>query len=78
MIKPCGTCHGRNGEGGMHDSARLNGQGRDYFIASMEAFKEEDRTNDVYSRMRLIAMEMTDEEIEAVADFYSAVPPADE
>jgi len=78
MLKPCGTCHGRNGEGGMHDSATLVGQGRDYFIASMEAFRDEDRTNDIYSRMRLIAEVMTDEEIEAVAYFYAAVPPVED
>jgi len=78
MIKPCATCHGRKGEGGMHDSAKLTGQGRDYFIATMQAFQEEDRTNDVYSRMRLIAMELTEEEIEALADYYAAVPPVEE
>lgn len=78
MLKPCATCHGRNGEGGQHDSAVLTGQSLDYFIATMEEFKESDRENDIYSRMRLIAEQLTEEEIAALADYYAAVPPVEE
>ena len=39
------------------------------------AFKEGDRSNDVYSRMRLIAEALTDEEIEALAAYYAAALP---
>lgn len=38
----------------------------------MEAFQEGDRTNDIYSRMRLIAKVLTTKEIQALADYYSA------
>lgn len=78
MLKPCATCHGQNAEGGQHDSAALVGQSYDYFIATMEAFKEGDRGNDIYSRMRLIAEQLTEEEIVALADYYAAEPPAGE
>ncbi len=78
MLKPCGTCHGRNGEGGQHDSATLTGQSYDYFVATMEAFKEGDRGNDIYSRMRLIAEQLTEEEIVALAEYYAAEPPVEE
>ena len=73
MLKPCSTCHGQNGEGGKYDSAALTGQNYDSFIEMMEAFKEGDRTNDIYSRMRLIAQVLTEEEIKALADYY-AIP----
>ncbi len=77
MIKPCSTCHGQNGEGGKYDSPALTGQDRDSFIEMMEAFKTGERTNDVYSRMRLIAQPLTTEEIQAVADYYSAAGTAE-
>ncbi|WP_428087454.1 c-type cytochrome [Candidatus Thioglobus sp.] len=72
MLKPCSTCHGQNGEGGKYDSAAITGQNKDAFIEMMEAFKEDDRTNDIYSRMRLIAKVLTKEEIQALADYYAA------
>lgn len=77
MLKPCSTCHGQNGEGGKYDSPALTGQNRDSFIEMMEAFKEGDRTNDIYSRMRLVAKELSAQEINALADYY-AVPEATE
>ncbi|TNG00424.1 MAG: cytochrome c4 [Gammaproteobacteria bacterium] len=78
MLKPCATCHGRKGEGGKYDSARLTGMSRDYFVTTMTEFKEGDRENDIYSRMRTVAEVLTEEEIEALADYYSAEPPPEE
>jgi len=78
MIKACGSCHGRKGQGGKHDAATLNGMSRGYFVTTLTEFKEEDRTNDIYSRMRDIAEPLTEVEIEALADFYSAAPPPEE
>lgn len=78
MVRACNSCHGQNGEGGEYDMPALNGQRSGYFITAMEEFKEEDRTNDIYWRMRDIAKELTDEEIEELASYYSAVPLEDE
>lgn len=78
MLKPCATCHGREGEGGQHDSARLTGASIGSFTAAMEEFKQGDRSNDIYSRMRLIAEVLTADEIATLADFYAAKPPADD
>ena len=78
MIKPCASCHGRDGLGGKHDSATLVGLRRNYFVETMIAFQEEDRVNDIYSRMRTIAMALTEEEIEALADYYAAKDPEDD
>ncbi len=78
MLKPCASCHGRDGLGGKHDSATLVGLRRNYFILTMEQFQEEERVNDVYSRMRLIATALTEEEIAALADYYAAKDPEDD
>ncbi len=75
MVRACNSCHGQNGEGGMYDMPALNGQSKGYFVATMEEFKEEDRTNDIYWRMRDIAKELSEDEIEELANYYAAVDP---
>lgn len=45
----------------------------------MLAFKEGDRTNDIYSRMRYVSEALTEAEIEALADYYASdLPEEDE
>ena len=39
----------------------------------MLAFREDERENDIYRRMRFIARMLTEEEIEAVANYYASV-----
>lgn len=78
MIRACNSCHGQRGEGGEYDMPALIGQRKGYFIYSMEEFQEEDRTNDIYWRMRDIAKDLTEEEIEELANYYSAVDPVEE
>jgi len=73
-LKPCASCHGFKGEGGKWDSATLIGQDYDYFVETMIAFQDEDRENDIYSRMRNLAKELTEEEIEKLAAYYSGAP----
>ncbi len=74
MVRACNSCHGQNGEGGEYDMPALNGQRPGYFVTAMEEFREDDRSNDIYWRMRDIAKELTDEEIEELASYYSAAP----
>ena len=78
LIKACGSCHGRDGRGGQFDHPMLAGQNKTYLIDSMIAFKDEDRTNDIYSRMRDISRELTEAEIEALAEYYAAYLPEEE
>jgi len=78
LIKACASCHGRRGQGGQFDSPRLSGQYPEYFIYTMTEFKEGDRSNDIYSRMRIIAEALTEEEIEGLAGYYSAAVPEEE
>ena len=40
----------------------------------MTAFKDGDRENDAYGRMRFVASQLTDEESKALADYYSMPP----
>jgi len=75
LLKACAACHGRNGQGGQFDHPALAGQNRTYLVDSMVAFKDEDRTNDIYSRMRYVSEALTEEEIEALADYYAADLP---
>ena len=75
LLKACAACHGSKGRGGQFDHPALAGQNRTYLVDSMVAFKDEDRTNDIYSRMRTVSEVLTEEEIEALADYYAADLP---
>jgi len=72
MIKACASCHGRKGRGGQFDHPALAGQQRAYLVLSLDEFKEGDRENDIYARMRHIAEALTEEEIEGLAAYYAA------
>jgi cytochrome c553 len=78
LLKACASCHGRNGRGGQFDHAALTGQYPEYLVSTLTEFKEGDRTNDIYSRMRHVAEALTDEEIEALAGYYAAAVPEEE
>lgn len=78
MLRSCNSCHGQKGEGGMYDMPYISGQRKGYFVTAMEEFKEEDRENDIYWRMRDIAKQLTDEEIEELANYYASADPVEE
>jgi len=75
LLKACASCHGRRGRGGQFDHPALAGQYPEYLVSTLTEFKEGDRTNDVYSRMRYIAEALTEEEIEALAGYYATAVP---
>ena len=52
------------------DIPALAGQQAEYFEATLKEYKTGDRHNDIYSRMRLIAKQLTDEEIKDLAQYY--------
>ena len=78
LLKACSSCHGRDGRGGQFDHPALSGQIKTYLVDSMLAFKEGDRTNDIYSRMRYVSEALTEAEIEALADYYASDLPEEE
>lgn len=73
FIPPCAGCHGLNGEGSIVDVPALAGQSAGYFNTTMMMYKEGDRTNDIYSRMRFIAEQLTEDEITGLADYYASI-----
>ncbi|UCB56028.1 MAG: cytochrome c4 [Thiotrichales bacterium] len=75
LLKACASCHGRRGQGGQFDHPALAGQNRTYLVDSLVAFQEEDRENDIYGRMRDISKSLTEDEIEALADYYATYLP---
>jgi len=76
QLKACASCHGRDGRGGQHDYPALAGQQPEYLVFTLTEFREGDRTNDIYSRMRFVAEALTETEIEALAGYYgTAVVP---
>ena len=52
------------------DRPSLSGQHADYFERTLMAYKNDQRHNDIYSRMRLIAKQLKDDEIKALARYY--------
>jgi cytochrome c553 len=73
FIPPCAGCHGQNGEGSIVDVPSLAGQSTSYFKLSMTEYQDDERANDIYSRMRFIAKQLTEQEIEGLADYYAAI-----
>ncbi|WKJ89543.1 c-type cytochrome [Methylomonas montana] len=73
VLPPCEVCHGSSGKGQEMDMPALSGQNAAYTSASLKAFKSGARRNDIYSRMRLIAESLTDQEIEELGFYYQNI-----
>ena len=70
ILPPCFVCHGGDGLGEKMDIPALAGQHADYFATTLIAYKNGQRHNDIYSRMRLIAQQLSEEEIRELAQYY--------
>jgi cytochrome c553 len=70
MLPPCAVCHGAQGQGQKLDLPALSGQNAGYLTATLLAFKQGVRHNDIYSRMRLIAEALSDKEISELGLYY--------
>jgi len=70
ILPPCSVCHGGKGQGEKMDIPALAGQQADYVVNTLMAYKSGERHNDNYSRMRLIAQQLTDAEIRELAEYY--------
>ncbi|WP_038126717.1 c-type cytochrome [Thiomicrorhabdus sp. Milos-T2] len=71
MIAPCLSCHGWKAEGGKTDMPALAGQHPSYFRKTMEDYRSGKRHNDIYGRMRYISEALTNEEINAMAQYFA-------
>lgn len=75
LITPCAACHGANGQGGVNETTALRGMPRDYFIRTMEMFRDGARQNDTFKGMSQFAKPLTDQEIAMLADYYACDTP---
>jgi cytochrome c553 len=73
FVPPCAGCHGQNGEGSIVDVPALAGQSSSYFKLAMTEYQDDERENDIYSRMRFIAKQLTEQEINELADYYASI-----
>jgi cytochrome c553 len=70
-IAPCASCH-RAGAGGPIETPVLAEQREEYIAQQLRLYASGKRRNDVYARMRVIAAELTDDEITGLAGYYRA------
>jgi cytochrome c553 len=72
----CVNCHGENGKGKSAGNPMfpvIGGQHKDYLVKQLTDFNAGTRTNDPAGMMGTLAKLMTNEEIEAVADYLSGL-----
>ena len=72
------TCHNEDAMNCGYQIPILEGQKVEYFKETMLVFKEGDRENDHYNLMRGISEKLTEEEIDLLAEYYSAKPSEDD
>ncbi|MDF1757173.1 MAG: c-type cytochrome [Legionellaceae bacterium] len=69
-ITACIACHGPDGRGNEDAGFPvLSGQNPKYTVKQLHAFKNKMRTNDISSIMHIISLHMSDEDMEAVANY---------
>ena len=71
LIPACAACHGAAGEGNWIGVPALAGQNVEYFIETMLQYQSGDRANDVYSVMRYIAAQLSEDEVIELAEYYA-------
>lgn len=71
LIPPCGICHGGGGQGEPVDTPRLAGQTAAYLNQTLAAYRSGERHNDIYRRMRAMSERLSEDEIRALAEYYS-------
>lgn len=72
-VPACAGCHGPAGHGIPNQFPRLAGQHQEYTIAQLTAFRSGARKNSPQMMMETIAKRMTDDEIQAVADYVAGL-----
>jgi len=67
----CHLCHGTEGEASSAIYPRLAGQNKEYLVKQLKNFRDGIRKSDTMNEM---AKGLTDEQIEALADYFSSKP----
>jgi cytochrome c553 len=66
----CQNCHGKDGISKLPGAPNLAGQGQDYMIAALDAYRSGERKNDI---MNTIAQPLKDADIADVTAYYSSI-----
>ncbi len=72
-VPACAACHGPSGDGLPVKYPRLGGQHSEYVLNQLRQFRLGTRANDEARVMRTIAAKLTDQEMEAVADYIQGL-----
>jgi cytochrome c553 len=73
-VTACAACHGVTGKGiAKAKFPRIAGQHNQYIVSQLKAFKAGKRANDPGKMMQDIAANMTDADMEAVAEFITGL-----
>jgi cytochrome c553 len=72
-LPACAACHGPTGAGIPSQYPRLGGQHADYILVQLKAFRSSERANDAGKVMRTIANKMSDQEMQAVANYVAGL-----
>ena len=73
-VAACTGCHGPQGRGDpLADFPSLAGQHAEYVVIQLRAFRSGERRNDFNAMMREVARWMSDEEMEAVAEYIAGL-----
>jgi cytochrome c553 len=73
-VSACAACHGPTGKGNpMANFPKLKGQHAQYTTDQLNYFRDGTRNNDAGAMMRSIAGRMSDEQIEAVAQYIQGL-----
>lgn len=73
-VPACVQCHGPGGRGVGAAFPALAGQAASYLAAQLRAFRDGQRRNDPQQLMRTPAAKLTDDEIDAVSQWFSVQP----
>lgn len=73
ILPPCEVCHEPGGQGQRIDVPALSGQNSAYTQQTLLDYRSGARHNDLYGRMRTLSQQLSDEEIEQLARYYSGL-----
>ena len=72
-VPACASCHGPSGSGTPVQFPRLAGQHAQYTADQLKAFRAGQRANDPNRMMRVVALKLTDREVDAVAQYIQGL-----
>jgi cytochrome c553 len=72
-VAACASCHGPNGSGLPAQFPRVAGQHAQYTADQLKAFRSGARKNDPNRMMQLVAVKLSDREIEAVSQYVQGL-----